>query len=252
MEYVQICSNTAQNLNIFYVNMLENICRVAKIIFVSLSKHIIFCRNYLLYYDLEGHMHYILLTIQQTTSKAPSNNIVGIGGIIVTLLVGIVTCLVTWKLTMKSIKQLKISYNVQIFPILSNSVTKNKDINLADLKIQYKDKELLNPCLLALEIINIGNEAINEPPIKIWTDENIEIIPGYFEDIPAGYEELWSFDKPHSNSCNILLKHINPKQVVKTRFFLDNLPQKKLFLNVLCKMYKYRKSPITKQMPLIK
>lgn len=28
--------------------------------------------------------------------------------------------------------------------------------------------------------------------------------------------------------CNILLKHINPKQVVKTRFFLDNLPQKKI------------------------
>ena len=49
---------------------------------------------------------------------------------------------------MKSIKQLKISYNIQVFPILSNSVTKSTDINLDDLKIQYKDKELLNPCLL--------------------------------------------------------------------------------------------------------
>lgn len=184
-------------------------------------------------------MYYILLTAQQTatqtantaqeaTTQAPSNDIIGIGGIIATLLVGIVTCLVTWKLTMKSIKQLKISYNIQVFPILSNSVTKNTDINLDDLKIQYKDKELLNPCLLALEIVNIGNEAINEPPIKIRADEDIEIIPGYFEDIPAGYEDLWSFDKTNPNSCNILLKHINPKQVVKTRFFLDNLPQKKI------------------------
>lgn len=129
---------------------------------------------------------------------------------------------------MKSIKQLKISYNIQVFPILSNSVTQNTNINLDDLKIQYKDKELLNPCLLALEIVNIGNEAINEPPIKIRTDENIEIIPGYFEDIPAGYEDLWNFDKTNPNSCNILLKHINPKQIVKTRFFLDNLPQKKI------------------------
>ena len=84
----------------------------------------------------------------------------------------------------ESIKQLKISYNIQVFPILSNSVTKSTDINLDDLKIQYKDKELLNPCLLALEIVNIGNEAINEPPIKIRADEDIEIIPGYFEDIP--------------------------------------------------------------------
>lgn len=184
-------------------------------------------------------MNYILLTAQQTVTqaanatqevapKSPSNDIIGIGGIIATLLVGIVTCLVTWKLTMKSIKQLKISYNIQVFPILSNSVTQNTDINLDDLQIQYKGKNLLNPCLLALEIVNIGNEAINEPPIKIRTDEDIEIIPGYFEDIPAGYEDLWSFDKTNSNSCNILLKHINPKQVVKTRFFLDNLPQKKI------------------------
>ena len=175
-------------------------------------------------------MYYILLTAQQAatqaasaaqeaTTQAPSNDIIGIGGIIATLLVGIVTCLVTWKLTMKSIKQLKISYNIQVFPILSNSVTQNTDINLDDLKIQYKDKELLNPCLLALEIVNIGNEAINEPPIKIRNDEDIEIIPGYFEDIPAGYENLWSFDKTSPHPCNILLKHINPKQVVKTRFF---------------------------------
>ena len=98
-------------------------------------------------------MYYILLSAQQTATQAantaqevatqaPSNDIIGIGGIIATLLVGIVTCLVTWKLTMKSIKQLKISYNIQVFPILSNSVTKSTDINLDDLKIQYKDKEL--------------------------------------------------------------------------------------------------------------
>ena len=184
-------------------------------------------------------MYFILLTAQQTATQAantaqeavaqaPSNDIIGIGGIIATLLVGIVTCLVTWKLTMKSIKQLKISYNVQVFPILSNSVTKNAEINLDDLKIQYKDKVLSDPCLLALEIVNIGNEAITDPPIKIRTDENIEIIPGYFEDIPSGYEDLWSFNKTAPNSCNIRLAHINPKQVVKTRFFLDNLPQKKI------------------------
>ena len=158
-------------------------------------------------------MYYILLTAQQTASvaqeaatQAPSNDIIGIGGIIATLLVGIVTCLVTWKLTMKSIKQLKISYNVQVFPILSNSVTKNTDINLDDLKIQYKDKTLTNPCLLALEIVNIGNEAINDPPIKIRTDESIEIIPGYFEDIPSGYEDLWNFRECETFSVNDVIR----------------------------------------------
>lgn len=107
-------------------------------------------------------------------------------------------------------------------------MTKNVGINLANLKIQYNDQILPNPCLLALEIINVGNEAINDPPIKIRTDEAIEIIPGYFEDIPSGYENLWNFYKTDSNSCNIQLEHINPKQVVKTRFFLDNVPQKKI------------------------
>ena len=67
---------------------------------------------------------------QEVASQAPTNDIIGIGGIIATLLVGIVTCLVTWKLTLKSIKQLKISYNIQVFPILSNSVTKSTEINL--------------------------------------------------------------------------------------------------------------------------
>ena len=96
------------------------------------------------------------------------------------------------------------------------------------MKIQYRDKVLSNPCLLALEIVNSGNDAINDPPIKIRTDENIEIIPGYFEDVPSGYEGLWSFSKTTPNSCNIQLEHLNPKQVVKTRFFLDNLPQNKM------------------------
>ena len=138
---------------------------------------------------------------QEVASQAPTNDIIGIGGIIATLLVGIVTCLVTWKLTLKSIKQLKISYNIQIFPILSNSVAKSTGMNLDDLKIQYSDKVLSNPCLLALEIVNSGNNAINNPPIKIRTDENIEIIPGYFEDVPSGYEGLWSFSKTTPNSC---------------------------------------------------
>lgn len=220
----------------------------------------------LLYYDLEVHMYSILLTIQQTVVQAvgtaqeaatqtPTNDVIGIGGIVATILVGVITCLVTWKLTMKSIKQLKMSYNVQIFPILSNSVTNNTEINLEDLKIQYKDKSLSNPCLLALEIVNTGNEAISNPPIKVRIDEDIEIIPGYFEDIPSGYEELWGFSKTTSSSCNIHLEHINPKQVVKARFFLDNLPQKKVIFecpmqNVQTQEVAYRNTSATNKIAI--
>lgn len=123
---------------------------------------------------------------------------------------------------------------MKIFPILSNTFTQNEDINLENFKIQYKEKELARPCLLTIEITNIGNEAIGNPPIKIRSDENIEIIPGYFEDVPLGYKELWRFDKTDSNECNVLLEHINPRQSVKVRFFLDDLPQKKI--NFECPM----------------
>ena len=75
---------------------------------------------------------------------------------------------------------------------------------------------------------NIGNEAIKNPPIKIQTDENIEIIPGYLEDIPSGYDELWRFKNNEPYACDLQLEYLNPKQTVKSRFFLDNLPNKKI------------------------
>lgn len=137
-------------------------------------------------------MHYFSMlgsTIAQTASQvAPSNDIIGIGGIIATLVVGIFTCLVTWKLTVRSIKQKKMLYSIHIYPILSNSVTKGLEIK--DLEIKYKNKLLRNPCLLTLEVANIGNEAIQFPPIKISNDESIEIIPGDFDDVPKGYSTL--------------------------------------------------------------
>lgn len=190
-------------------------------------------------------MNYILVMAKEMATQIPEktqivtdttsiSNFIGIGGIIATLLVGLVTCLVTWKLAMKNIKQLKLSYSMKIFPILSNTFTQNEDINLENFKIQYKEKDLARPCLLTIEITNIGNEAIGNPPIKIRSDENIEIIPGYFEDVPPGYKELWRFDKTDSNECNVLLDHINPHQSVKVRFFLDDLPQKKI--NFECPM----------------
>lgn len=111
---------------------------------------------------------------------------------------------------------------------MSNSFTKNKELALTDLRIIYKEKSLQNPCLLTLDIINVGNVAINNPPIKIRSIENIEIIPGYFEEVPHGYEELWNIQKNDSNSCTLSLAHINPKQTVKVRFFLDNFPTEKI------------------------
>ncbi len=195
-------------------------------------------------YNWEGIMVYMMITlfnivnkikdveettsmVQQTTSSS-TTDIIGIGGIAVTLIVGIITCIVTWKLTMKSIKQKKLAYNIQVFPILSKSVANGEELQLEELKITYKNKELQNPCLLNVEIINTGNEAINNPPITIKSYEDIKILPGYLDDVPPGYKSLWRLEQDETSSCSIKIEHINPKQVVKARFVLDNLPNKKI------------------------
>ena len=168
-----------------------------------------------------------LLTAAAEKSDMSQDNIIGIGGIITTIAVGALTCFVTWKVTIKTIKQLKLAYSIQIFPILSNSFKQGKELALTDLQIKYRGKALKNPCLLTLDIVNTGNVAIKNPPILIKCNEEVEIIPGYFEEVPNGYQELWTIQKKDSCSCRILLDHVNPKQIVKVRFFLDNFPDQK-------------------------
>lgn len=165
---------------------------------------------------------------QSTTQVDPTNDIIGIGGIITTLVATALTCLVTWKLTIKGMKQKKLSYNIQLFPILANHVANKTELNIPDLEIKYKDKLLQKPCLLTLEIANIGNEAIEKPPIRICGESGIQIIPGYFEEVPNGYSNLWEIRKIDQACCEIELAHINPKQVVKVRFFLDDIPKEKI------------------------
>lgn len=164
-----------------------------------------------------------------SNSTTAQSNIIGIGGIIATLIAAAITCFVTWILTMKNMNQLKLAYRYQIFPILSTSVAQNTKINLTDWQIKYRNKLLTNPCLLTIDILNMGNTSIIHPPIKIETNNNINIIPGYFEETPIGYENLWKFEETDSiNSYALSLDHINPRQIVKARFFLDNFPENKI------------------------
>ena len=148
-----------------------------------------------------------------------TDNIIGIGGIIATIVVGVITCFVTWKLTMRSIDQKKISYSKVYFNILSNSIQGQKN-SLNDLKIKYGEKELENPTLLLLKVENTGNKAISNPPITIKS--NCKIIPGYFQDITPGYEEKWKMNSINDNVCFLELEHINPGQIVKAFFMVEN------------------------------
>ena len=160
----------------------------------------------------------------QTTEAAGMNDVIGIGGILATVIVGIVTCIVTWRMTLRSIKQQKITYRTQSFGIISTKIRTQQGA-LDELTITYGDQKLNNPYLLSLQIENTGNEAIVDPPICIRAKNSSVLIPGYFEDVPNGYEDKWILEHETDNSCKVVLKHINPKQIVKAYFFLDRSPE---------------------------
>lgn len=145
----------------------------------------------------------------------------GLGAIIATVLVGIVSWILSAYLTKKTLKRKKINYEIKMFPIISKDFSSKS----SDLKIYFKEELLPEPTLLAIDIINSGNVAIEVPPIEIEALGATYIIPGYIEDIPPGYEDIWKLEKTDAESCAIHLEHINPGQVVKARFFLDEFPK---------------------------
>lgn len=157
--------------------------------------------------------------VEQTATQA---DIVGIGGILATIFCCIVTCVVTCILTMKSIRQLKLAYSMQVIPILPNRIS-----GIDELTISYKNVVLKQPCILNLDIKNIGNAAIENGDITIKTTEDIEIIPGYIDNISPGYEEKWKLQRVNESSSKIHLEYINPKQDINVKFFLTDIPKSK-------------------------
>ena len=59
-----------------------------------------------------------------------NKNLIGIREIVSTLIVGVITYSATCILTMRTMKQLKIAFRLQVFSILSNTITTNIKINI--------------------------------------------------------------------------------------------------------------------------
>lgn len=141
-------------------------------------------------------------------------DIIGIVGIIVTIILGIISCVVTWKVAKRSIEKKKLCYQLEIFPIL---LLKNRN---KDLIVSYKNEELKNPCLVALDIINKGNKAVLNPPFEI-SCKNSLLLPAFIEDIPCGYENKWELSSESRNKVKISVEYINPNQIIRARFYAD-------------------------------
>ena len=151
-------------------------------------------------------------------------NAIGIGGIIATFAGAILSALLTWVLTKNPRDISRLTYSLSVLPLFYNTTASGSGTFLDKLQISYNGKTLSKPYLLFADIANTGNKAVIDPTIVIRTNGSANIIPGYFENTPAGYESVWSIQEMSgsTSACKISLAHINPGQTAHVRFFLDN------------------------------
>jgi hypothetical protein len=108
---------------------------------------------------------------------------------------------------------------MRITPLLNQKLFKEAD----KLEIKYKDDIIDELVFLELDIINSGNVAIIDPPLRIEGSDSY-VIPAYLEDVPDGYDFHWSIEREDGETSIITADHINPGQIIKARFLLDLMP----------------------------
>lgn len=145
-------------------------------------------------------------------------NMIGIGGILATIAGSMLSCAMTWIVTKKTMEKRKLNYSISIYPILNLSNYTH------ELKVFYKDEELRNPCLIRIDIKNVGNKSIENPPVEIFCEKSL-LIPAYMEDVPCGYEEKWKSESVSKSRVKLNIDYINPKQVLSLRLYADLMKQ---------------------------
>lgn len=149
-----------------------------------------------------------------------TSDIIAITAVVVTLVVGIVSWFVSAALARRSMKRMEIQYRLKMTPLLD----KNRFREANQITMSYKDDVIDELVLLEVDIINSGNVAIENPPLKIESRDATYIIPAYIDDIPAGYDTFWEFEREDGETSLIKANHINPGQVLKARFLMGQIP----------------------------
>lgn len=156
-------------------------------------------------------------------------NIIGIGGILATIIVGIITCMVTWIVAKRSQKIMKFSWSAEITKVLNI----NPEVDRGKIQLLHDGIEIKNPHMIQMKIKNVGNASIAFPVLMIKVDNSDKIIPLGFNDIPYGYENKWKLRVISNKECKIELEHINPKQEFSIILFADGNEPK---ITVSCPM----------------
>lgn len=156
----------------------------------------------------------------QTALQFSSSDVIAISAVVVTLLVGGISWFVSAALARRAMSRKELQYRLRMTPLLDKSRFREAD----QIVMSYKEDVIDELVLLELDIINSGNVALENPPIKIEAPDATYIIPAYIDDIPAGYDEHWDFEREDGEICLIKVNHINPGQVIKARFLMDKVP----------------------------
>ena len=102
--------------------------------------------------------------------------------------------------------------------------------NLRDFRVFFRDELLPDPVYLTVAVKNIGGVAVENCSIEVGARGTTYVIPGWFEQLPDGYASHWDIVRDDAEVCKINLTHINPGQVLKAHFILDEYPQQSPYL----------------------
>ncbi|MFA0225843.1 hypothetical protein AB4483_17425 [Vibrio splendidus] len=148
------------------------------------------------------------------------SDIIGLIGAAATILIGILTWFISAAYARKTMQRKELQYRIKVTSLVNENVFKEVD----KLEIKYKENIIDELLFLELDIINSGNVAIVKPPMKIEAVAGTYIIPAYFEDVPDGYDDYWEIVREDGETCLIDANHINPGQIIKARFLMDQMP----------------------------
>lgn len=140
-------------------------------------------------------------------------------GVIATVAIGLLGALVAWRLATRR-DTTTLQYSLSLAPLLPPF---SKDFQ--SLRLEYQGDELPNPMFLVVDVTNLGRHSVKDVSVLVRAPGTTYVYPGYLEDVPLGYADKWEIARTDAEECTIHLEHLNPGQIVKARFLLDEQPK---------------------------
>jgi len=156
----------------------------------------------------------------ETLVQLSQSDVIGLIGAAATVVVAIVSWFISARHVRRTMERKELQYRMRVTPLVNKRLFKQAD----KLEIKFKDEIVDELVFLEVDVINSGNTPVDNPPIKIESRDSTYIIPAYLEDVPDGYDWHWEIEREDGETCLIKASHINPGQVIKARFLMDQMP----------------------------